>query len=106
MVPRPPDEDSETQLSLWHRGDGPLARAPEHRIEWHRLMARTMGFNPRECPICAKEMYLWGFVTDREPERIAWYLRQHHGSKPPPPKAHRPRGPPQLELPFPKAHNR
>ena len=71
VVPEPPPAEPPTQLLLWHDRDGKLAPAPEHRVRWHQLMARTLGVDPLCCPRCHNPMRIVGFVTEQA--RIAWY---------------------------------
>jgi hypothetical protein len=99
VVPEPPADTDPKQLDLYKPGKEQLAPAPKHRIEWSKLMARTLGFDPLVCPTCKGSMRVVGFVT--QPARIQAYLRWRGlGSELPP--AYQPTGPPQLELPFPE----
>ncbi len=99
VAPRPPADDTPSQMHLWRNRDGKLAPAPKHRVEWHKLMARTLGVDPLRCPHCKRQMRIVGFIT--QPERIAWYLHWRGMGNRGPPPPYRARGPPQLELPFP-----
>ena len=62
-------------------------------------MGRTLGIDPLVCPTCERTMRVVGFVT--RPASIRAHLRWRglDAGLPPP---YQPRGPPQLELPFPK----
>ncbi|MCP4967515.1 MAG: transposase [bacterium] len=100
VVPKPPPHDEAEQLHLFkqrRRKGGYLAPAAPHRIRWAKLMARVFGLTPLCCPTCSGTMRIVDFVT--EPRRIVAIMRQH-GLQPANTVAHRPRGPPQLELPF------
>jgi hypothetical protein len=97
VVPSPPADKESTQLHLWHRRAGALAPAPKHRVKWHELLARTFGVDPLRCPQCRGTMRIIGFVT--RPQSIAYHL--HWRGLSPGVPVYQPRGPPQLELPFP-----
>ena len=58
VVPEPPRDPEPKQLSLLHhpKDKKKLAPAPKHRIEWARLMARTLGIDPLRCPNCDHAM--------------------------------------------------
>ena len=99
IVPEPPADTETKQLDLYRPAREQLARAPKHRIEWSKLMARTLGIDPLVCPTCERPMRVVGFVT--RPASIRAHLRWRglDAGLPPP---YQPRGPPQLELPFPQ----
>jgi len=99
VVPEPPADTESKQLDLYRPGKEQLAPAPKSRIEWHELMARTLGFDPLVCPTCERVMRVVQFVT--RPASIQAHLRWRGLLEQLPPTA-LPRGPPQLELPFPK----
>jgi len=63
-------------------------------------MARTLGVDPLRCPTCDHVMRIVAFVT--RPASIAAILRWR-GIPTEIAPHHRPRGTPQLELPFPAA---
>jgi hypothetical protein len=101
VVPTPPPDDDPQQMQLFKsqrsKAGATLAPAPKHRIRWAKLMARVFGVDPLRCPTCKGTMRIVDFVT--EPKRIATIMHWH-GLSPQLPTAHRPRGPPQLLLPF------
>jgi len=100
VVPEPPEDTEPKQHSLFNRRQaehGPLAPAPKHRIEWHKLMARTLNIDPLRCPKCAGSMRIEDFITS--PRRIQAVLRRN-GLWQELARSNLPRGPPQLELPF------
>ena len=99
IVPEPPADTRQEQLDLYRPVREQLARAPKHRIEWSKLMARTLGIDPLVCPTCERTMRVVGFVTRRASIRAHLRWRGLDVGLPP---AYQPRGPPQLELPFPQ----
>ena len=98
VVPKPPENTKPEQLRLFGPRIRTTGRGAKHRIEWAELMARTLGADPLICPKCGDKMRIVAFVT--RPASIAAHLRWR-GMTPEASPANRPRGPPQLELPFP-----